>query len=105
MNASNTAVPQLKTRWWLWTILSPVLGFAIGVVVAMLLGQHQDDWLGMRAIVPIMFSLFGGCVASCVFAVISLEKREARSTLAFVAAIPSGLFVTLAILGQLGFLK
>ncbi len=97
--------PKKKVKWWLWTILSPFLALVAGILVAIALGQHQDDWLGMRAIAPIMFGLLVGCALSCVFAIVSLEKREERSTVAFIAAIPCGLFVAFAILGLLGFLK
>jgi zinc transporter ZupT len=105
MKSPEATVPRSKTRWWLWAVLSPIVALLVGVITAMLLGQHQDDWLGMRAIAPVVFSLFAGCTLSCVFAIISLEKKEARSALALVAAIPSGLFVAFAILGQFGYLK
>jgi hypothetical protein len=94
-----------NSKWWLWAILSPVIAIVLGIVVAACLGQRQDDWLGMRAAIPIMLSLLGGCILSCVFAILSLEKRETRSTYAFIAAIPSGLFVAFAMLGMLGVLK
>ena len=105
MTSPEATAPQSKTRWWLWAILSPIIALFVGIVVAMLLGQHQDDWLGMRAIAPIMFGLLAGCTLSCAFAIVSLEKKEERSTLAFIAAIPSGLFFAFAILGLLGYLK
>lgn len=90
--------PPGTTKWWLWAILSPIAGIVLGIFIAMSLGQRQDDWLGMRAAVPIMFGLLAGCVSCCVFTLVSLGKNEKRSTYAFIAAIPSGLFVAFAIL-------
>jgi hypothetical protein len=94
-----------KIPWWLWTLLSPVGGLAAGILISIARGQHQDDWFGFRAAMPIMFGMLSGCALSCVCALVSLEKREERSTIAFIAAIPSGLFVAFAILSLLGFIK
>jgi len=102
MKSPEATAPQTKTRWWLWAILAPVIALGVGILVAIFLGQHQDDWLGLRAVAPIMLGLLAGCALSCAFAIVSLQKKEVRSTYAFIAAIPSGLFVAFAILGMLG---
>jgi hypothetical protein len=83
-----------KTKWWIGGVLSPFLFLGIGILVALGIPGHQDDWLGMRFIVPVMCGLLLGCLLSFAFTAVSLRKKEEGAFYALLVSIPA-LFVIL----------
>ena len=79
--------------WWLAALLLPVLGGGIGLAIGLSAPANQNDWFGMRVLVPILFGLLAGCVLSCGAAVISLQRDESLAAVGLMAAIPAFVFL------------
>jgi hypothetical protein len=79
-------------KWWLAAYAFPILAVGTGVFFAFLMPFNQDDWLGMRFIIPVAFGVFFGCILSGAAAAISLIKKERLCGLSLLPAIPSVFF-------------
>lgn len=90
---------EKKTKWWIGAVVSPFLFLAIGILIALATSGRQDDWLGMRFIVPIMGGLVLGCLLSFVFTAVSIKKREEGYFYALLVSVPSLVFILYQISG------
>jgi len=82
-----------KGRWWLFAYLLPVLTIGVGLLFAFTARFNQDDWFGMRYIVPVALGVFFGSILSCVATIVSLVRRENRSAFALLPGMASFIFL------------
>jgi peptidoglycan/LPS O-acetylase OafA/YrhL len=82
-----------KTKWWVGAVISPFLFLGIGLLVALASPARQDDWMGMRFVIPVMGGLLLGCLLAFVFTAISIIKQEAGCFYALLVSVPALLFI------------
>lgn len=76
--------PQIQSKWWLGSILCPLIATAIGIAVGLASPQRDSDWAGVGFIIPFVLGLLVGCGCSIICAAISARKKERFASLAVV---------------------
>lgn len=66
-------------HWWLYALLFPVGCAMAGFLLVFVVSQQQDDWLGLRFFLPLIFAVPIGAIGSCIAAVVSIVRRERHS--------------------------
>jgi hypothetical protein len=82
-----------ESKWWLVAIVSPLVVIGIGILLGLTARSNENDWLGIRFILPIFWAIVVSCFFSLFAAVISLVKKEKFWGVAVLPAIASLCFL------------
>jgi len=89
---------ESTSKYWLGALASPLVFIGLGILFAFLSPRNENDWLGMRLLVPAGLGMLIGCASSVYFSVVSVRRNEKFCLVALVAGFPcaAGLVWSLA---------
>lgn len=85
---NNTVRQKTSTMkiWWLGSLLTPVIGGAVGFAVGMASPQ-ESDWVGGGLLGPLFVGIVVGCFGSLVCTVLSIRKKESLAWVGVICAL------------------
>ena len=97
-NTEKNVPEESTSKYWVGAVVAPVAFFGLGIIFAFASPRNENDWLGMRLLIPAGLGMLVGCIASVICCVISVRKNERYSLIALLAGFPcaAGLVWSLA---------
>lgn len=74
------------TKWWLGSLLSPVIAGAVGLAIGMA-SPNESDWIGGGILGPLFIGVVIGCVGSLACTFFSVKKGEGSAWVGVLSAL------------------
>jgi hypothetical protein len=94
----TTPDKESTSKYWVGAVVSPLVFIALGMFVAFLSPRNENDWLGMRLLVPAGLGMLIGCASAVYCSVVSVRRNEKYCLIALLVGFPcaAGLVWSLA---------
>jgi hypothetical protein len=80
---------ESTSKYWVGALASPLVFIALGILFAFMSPRNENDWLGLRLLVPAGLGMLIGCASSVYCSVISVRRNEKFCLIALLAGFPS----------------
>ena len=84
----TTLEKESTSKYWVGAVVSPLAFIALGMLFVFLLPRNENDWLGMRLLIPAGLGMLIGCATSVYCSVQSVRRNEKYCLIALLAGFP-----------------
>ena len=80
---------ESTSKFWIGALASPLVGIGLGILFGFASPHNEDDWFGLRLVIPAGLGMLIGCAVSVYCSVVSVRRNEKYCFVALLAGFPS----------------